>query len=357
MGKILQMSVRFGSKLLTCLVLGLLLTGTLLLIGVPPRPAWLSDRLIFSGAFLGLLVPLLWLPVWIGLERRKTVDSGIMISRLRDGIAYLTGFGIAVFGWKKILHLQFRVPISFTDRPASQLDGETLTWFYFGHSYVFDCIVGLLQIAGALLLFFRRTRPAGAILLFPIMLNILLINIFYQMNAGALLQSVLLTLGLVYILGLHAPTLLRAVLPRQERDRRILRKWIGPVIAGGLAFLFVRELAHRLPPQSPIYGRYTVDQLWMNGAAIPRGGGDSVLTRVYFDLDNVCVLEYNNQHRRLIANYSFIDKSGTTIESRFPDKDNLLLFRASFRRIDPQRLFLRGRLAADSIALILRKAP
>jgi len=355
------MSIRLGSKFLTCLVLALLLASTVLLLGVPPRPAWLnwlSDRQMFGGALLGLFAPLLWLPVWIWLERRQNLDSGITISRLRDGIAYLTGFGIAVFGWKKILHLQFRVPISFADRPASQLDGETLTWFYFGHSYTFGCIVGLLQITGALLLFFRRTRLAGAFLLFPILLNILLINIFYQMNAGALLQSVLLTLGLIYILGLHAPALLTALFPHREsgsRDGRIFSKFIGPIVAGGLAFLFVRELSRRISPQSPIYGRYAVDELWMNGAAVRRGGDDSVLTKVYFDLDNVCVLEYNSQQRRLVANYHFVDQSGTTIESRWPDKRVPLLFRARLEKIEPQRLSLKGCLATDSIAMILRK--
>lgn len=353
------MPVRFGSKFLTCLVLALLLAGTGLLTGVPPRPAWLSDRLTFGAVFLGLIAPLFWLPVWVWLEKRKALDSRVVISRLQEGIAYLTGFGIAIFGWKKILHLQFRVPISFADRPASQLDGETLTWFYFGHSYIFGCIVGLLQIAGALLLFFRRTRLAGAIVLFPVMLNILLINIFYQMNAGALLQSILLTLGLIYILGLHAPVLLAALFSERAhstgRDRRILRKWIAPVIAGGLAFMFVRELAGRVPPQSPLYGRYAVDKLSTNGVAVQRGDNDSVLTRVYFDLDGVCVLEYNSQQRQLIANYRFTDTSHPMIEARFPGKKDFLPFRAVVRRIGAGRLSLVGCLATDSIAMILRK--
>jgi hypothetical protein len=352
------MPIRFTSKLFACLVFALLISGTILLIGVPPRVIAVSDQVIFGGAVLGLVTPLLWLPVWVWLERRNKPDSTVILSRLREGIAFLTGFGISIFGWKKMLHLQFRVALSFADRPASQLDGETLTWFYFGHSYAFACIVGCLQVGGAMLLFFRRTRLAGAVVLFPIMVNILLINIFYQMNAGALLQSVLLTIGLLYILGLYMPLLLSALFSFREQGRgdgRVARVWIGAVVAGGLSFVFVTALSRRLPPKSAVYGRYAVENLCVNGVFIRPGNFDSALTRVYFDLDDVCVLEYNNGQRRLVANYSFIDK--TTVESEFPDKNRLLPFRASVGIKNDTLLSLKGHLAADSIEMKLRRVP
>ena len=82
----------------------------------------------------------------------------------------------------------------------NQQSGEWLTWYYFGHSFAFGVILSIIQIAGSFLLLFRRALLLGATILFAFMLNLTLINIFYQMNAGALLQSILLTTGIAYLI-------------------------------------------------------------------------------------------------------------------------------------------------------------
>ncbi len=50
------------------------------------------------------------------------------------------------------------------------------------------------------LLLFRRTLLLGATILFAFMLNLTLINVFYQMNAGALFQSIALTIGIAFLI-------------------------------------------------------------------------------------------------------------------------------------------------------------
>jgi len=205
--------------------------GTFLLVGTPPRPIRIPDIFIFGFAVLGLIIPLAGLPIWEYKEKKGLMNTSTVYTGIQSCIAYLTGFGISLFGWKKLFHLQFRTPLSIADLPMSQLDGETLTWYYFGHSHVFGCIIGLIQIMGAFLLFFRRTRFAGALLLLPVMLNILLINVFYQMNAGALLQSILLTLGVLYFLFQEYPALIRilfAARPASSGKKR-LRQWMAPI--------------------------------------------------------------------------------------------------------------------------------
>ena len=82
----------------------------------------------------------------------------------------------------------------------NQQSGEWLTWYYFGHSFAFGVILSIIQIGGSYLLLFRKTLLLGATILFAFMLNLTLINIFYQMNAGALLQSVLLTIGIAFLI-------------------------------------------------------------------------------------------------------------------------------------------------------------
>jgi hypothetical protein len=94
------------------------------------------------------------------------------------------------------------VPYLIYDEKLGNLSGEWLTWHYFGFSYTFGLIVAVAQVGGSILLLFRKTRLLGAILLLPVLLNILFINIFYGLNAGATLQSVVLSLGLIYLFSL-----------------------------------------------------------------------------------------------------------------------------------------------------------
>jgi len=54
-------------------------------------------------------------------------------------------------------------------------------------------------LGGAMLLF-KRTWLLGALILFTLLLNINSINIFYQMNAGALTQSVIMTIGVLFLI-------------------------------------------------------------------------------------------------------------------------------------------------------------
>ena len=190
----------FAKKFAVCFILSVLSASTLLLIGADISK-WIRPIFIFRLAAILFITPYILLPIWEYKERRLLKSFSSLYNHAQDGVAFLTGLCIAIFGWKKIFGMQFRTPLSVSDLPMSSLRGEALTWFYFGHSTVFGLIIAFLQVIGSLLLFFRRTRLFAIFILLPVMLNILLIDIFYQLNPGALLQSLVLTGGLVYLLS------------------------------------------------------------------------------------------------------------------------------------------------------------
>lgn len=115
-------------------------------------------------------------------------------------IRYCIAFSIIAFGWKKFYGLQFIVPAEISNRPMNQQSGEWLTWFYFGYSHAYGILIASIQIIGGCLLLFKRTVLPGAVILFSVLFNLTLINVFYQMNAGALLESLLLTIGVLYLM-------------------------------------------------------------------------------------------------------------------------------------------------------------
>lgn len=190
-------------KMVTCVVAGLTVAAVILQLGNSGTIKWFPPVVVFSLVGISLLAFLLLPFFWHWKERKAMAGTLGTYGLLYGIIRYSIAFDLACFGWKKIFGLQFVVPESIAELPMNQQSGEWLTWYYFGHSQAFGIIVALLQIVGSYLLLFRRTQLASAFVLFPLLMNLALINIFYQMNAGALLQSIILTTGLAFLILLE----------------------------------------------------------------------------------------------------------------------------------------------------------
>lgn len=190
----------FLQKFLTCFVLGLTLSALWLSIGNSGVIPWLPTVFIFSLVGISSIGSLIYPFIWQYKEKREQVNSTQILGFIYSIIRYSIAFNLCRFGWIKLFGLQFNVPESIASQPMNQVSGEWLTWFYFGHSHIFSVIVAFIQIGGAYLLLFRKTLLLGSIMLFSFMLNLSLINIFYQMNLGALLQSIILTIGILFLM-------------------------------------------------------------------------------------------------------------------------------------------------------------
>ena len=187
-------------KIGTCFTAGLTTIALLLVLGNSGTLTWFPPVMVFSLVGISFLSSLVFPFIWQRQEKYKKINSENVYAFIYGIIRYTIAFNLATFGWKKLLGLQFVVPTEISDKPMNQQSGEWLTWYYFGHSFAFGVILSIIQIVGSFLLLFRRTLLLGATILFAFMLNLTLINIFYQMNAGALLQSVLLTIGIAYLI-------------------------------------------------------------------------------------------------------------------------------------------------------------
>jgi hypothetical protein len=184
----------------TCFIAGLTTIALLLVLGNSGTLTWFPPVIVFSLVGISFFTSLIFPFFWQIQEKKQKANSEKIYSIIYGIIRYTLAFNLAGFGWKKLFGLQFVVPNEISDKPMNQQSGEWLTWFYFGHSFAFGVILSIIQIGGSYLLLFRRTLLLGATILFAFMLNLTLINIFYQMNAGALLQSVLLTIGIAFLI-------------------------------------------------------------------------------------------------------------------------------------------------------------
>ncbi|WP_375447974.1 hypothetical protein [uncultured Fibrella sp.] len=190
----------FLKKFSTCLTAGLTLSALLLVLGNSGTLAWFPPPLVFSLVGISLGSAVIFPFIWQRWERHPTHNADRIYAILFTVIRYSIAFNLASFGWKKVFGLQFIVPPDLAGEPMNLQSGETLVWYFFGYSHPFGLITALIQIIGSYFLLVRRTFLLSCLVLFTLMLNIALVDIFYHLNAGALIQAVILTLGLLFLL-------------------------------------------------------------------------------------------------------------------------------------------------------------
>ena len=287
-------------------------------------------------------------------------DAGFFgAAALWQGIlAGFIGLDLAVFGWQKLFHQQFIVPIGRLDDPFNSFSREDLTWAYFHASYAFTCVIGFCQIAGSFLLFFRRTRLLGAIFLLPVLLNITLIDFFYGLDAGVTAHAIILLIGIVYLILAHYKRLAAFFFPLEGAARGLAG--YAPPILLTLVVPVLLMLSFGSPDHNPqLTGKYRVEGLHVNGVSVAAGScQDSVLTTVIFDLNNDMVLEFNGLQRRWIGSYRLDRATGALVATwRFPAQARDTLF-ARVEPGHPGEWKLTGSIGKDSLrALLVKSGP
>ena len=123
--------------------------------------------------------------------------------RIELALRYYVAFWALTYGYFKFNARQFGKVADKEIESILPLDGFELTWIFFGYSSMYIAIIGVFQVLGALFLIFGRTRLLGAFILIPVMFNIVLIDILYEIPVGATLNAVVYLTCLVGILALN----------------------------------------------------------------------------------------------------------------------------------------------------------
>jgi hypothetical protein len=140
---------------------------------------------------------------------------------------------------------------------------------------------------------------------------------------------------------------------------RIGKEWLGAAVIGLIAFAYVLQLHQALRPESPFIGAYKVKDLRVIDGVVGHSRDSTTIvncTKVYFDLDNVLVLEYGSPDRQLMAKYT-CEKTDRawTVKSRLDNKGNPIILIAKADLKTQNEISLTGRLSGDSIAIDLSR--
>ncbi len=144
---------------------------------------------------------------------------------------------IWVYGLGKIVGGQFHradaIPEEVAKTPIADVGSFDLAWTFFGFSTGYIWFIGLSQVLGGALLLFNKTKIIGVGILIPILLNIIVVDFFFKISAGAMLSAILYFLMCCYILYYNKKQLIEAVKKIVEpvkisRSKKI--QWIGYAI-------------------------------------------------------------------------------------------------------------------------------
>ena len=232
---------------------------------------------IVSFFILSLLLTIGW---WF-LDRRK--QHNLLYRVLHTYCRYYLAFHLFNYGFHKISGVQFS-PInpSHYITPLSEWTFHDMLWRFMGASRSYNFFGGLLEVVGAGLLLFRKTSTIGAILCFVTLVNVLMINIGYNIPVKIFVFHYLLiclfimsnNLKQIYQLFLLHRLAILTIVPHVNQTKKL--KWVLLVFKLGLIIFMLlfcfnneKRRVKGILTKSELYGIYNIDTFSKNGQIIP----------------------------------------------------------------------------------------
>jgi hypothetical protein len=216
--------------------------------------------LVISCVIFGLAYPILWHLKEKRGKATSTYRHVFFLAIIRLWLAVM----ICIYAFAKILGTQFSSNLVRSNSLIKDLSGFDLTWFYFAYSYPFSVIIALFQLTGAIFLLFRKTIFLGVCILLPVMLNIVLINIFFKISGSAEINAIALSIGLLFLLSLFWQQIkdliikTSQVLPNYNRNNFANHGF--RIVGVSFAFMLIYYLSITKSP-APFIGKWNVSTL------------------------------------------------------------------------------------------------
>ncbi len=118
--------------------------------------------------------------IWSFLDRKRPSYNQLFYWFIVILRMYLV-LQLFIYGFAKIFKGQFPGPsLTRLLQPIGEMSPMGLAWTYMGHSEGFNMFVGCMEVLGGLLLIPRKTITLGAIVTTGVMLQVLMMNLFYD---------------------------------------------------------------------------------------------------------------------------------------------------------------------------------
>ena len=137
------------------------------------------------------------------------------IEIFENAISWIVVFGLFIYGGAK--GIQFD-DVTKIEKTVSEMTGMELMWAFYGYSIHYALTLGFMEIFGGFLIMIKKTRIIGCLFASTILVNIILQDIFFEVNYGALKAALLYQVLLLIILWLNKDQLIQSLKTLIIRD-------------------------------------------------------------------------------------------------------------------------------------------
>ncbi|AFK03857.1 hypothetical protein Emtol_2721 [Emticicia oligotrophica DSM 17448] len=325
---------------------------------------WLQQLAIVSFSTIGSIV-------WYVLARNRPNHEKLAFW-FKIWLRYFLAATMFSYGLVKIFPLQFgNITTYRLFERLGEMSPMGLLWTFMAYSKGYQFFGGLMEVIGGGLLIFRRTTTLGAVMSASIMLNVFMMNVFYDVPVK--IFSFTLLLMCVYLLAADAKRLwlfFVANKPTQSAEEikvfegrkwykygRIVLKTIFLGIVGVMGFYENFTTAKDIDaPKSLIYGPYKVERFERNNTVSET---DTLrLQEVFIDRRGAYDMLYvtNDDGLRKRANFTLdsVKHILRMTDYAAPITDTTQ-YTFTYSQPDAETLMLQGKIKSDSIRVAMKK--
>jgi len=125
-------------------------------------------------------------------------------------------------------------------KTVAEMTGMELMWSFYGYSKTYPILIGIAEITGGILLLFRKTRILGGVLLTGILSNVILQDIIYEVNRGALAAAIIyqfMIFGILWINRISFIAGIKALFLKKNSTELTTKRKV--IVIGAAIFLAV----------------------------------------------------------------------------------------------------------------------
>lgn len=158
---------------------------------------------------------------------------------LENAFSYVVVLAMLAYGIGKIV--QFNGAAN-TNLRISEMTGMQLMWAFYGYSKPFVYTLGALEVICGILILVKRSRLIGCMLVSTILINIIIQDIFYDVNVGALKAAILYQILILLILYFNRKKIVSIwkILTQKEYEKATFKNNLLVLLISAFLFIILR---------------------------------------------------------------------------------------------------------------------
>jgi uncharacterized membrane protein YphA (DoxX/SURF4 family) len=306
---------------------------------------------------IGLILTAYW-----QRKQLRSADRETYLYRAQVILRYFLAYIFLLYGFAKIFKGQFYSFSSTLDTPLGDISGLQLTWRFFGYSYAYTVFVAASQIIGSTLLLFKRTTTLGAVILLPVIANIVFVNFTHSIPVKLYSSFYLIMLGyLLFADFKRLKALFWDNLPVARRELPVFTKTRRLLVAKYLSIFILFAVAIGdnyyaytvyMKTTTPLQGVWAVQDYQVNDVSRAADSDSMVWKKVYFESDTFVAIKTNKPRPEVF--FSTLDTEKRTIKLENP-RTEALFAEGEYELQSEDRLLIKVANETETIRVILHK--